>query len=198
MPFARSLGLFAPVVVICALSGGCGGNNDTPASGQVEGGAQIIYQSDGAASAETLGQAADVLRARLNSDADTDHADVSVRADTIVVRLPGVRDKRQARAVAAQLATPGRLAFIDWEPNVLGPRCKPDIFNQQVTGGAQAGSAMYGLARYEAVRRAAGCLAPSGAPSTLVPGQRRQAACCRRARHVAFSPARGLVGPVRG
>jgi SecD/SecF fusion protein len=60
---------------------------------------------------------------------------------------PGVADP----ALAVKLR---RLAFYDWEPNVIGPDGRPAPGDRAVTGGADAGTAG-ALAPYDAVLRAA-------------------------------------------
>src|SRR5207247_6273580 len=49
--------------------------------------------------------------------------------------------------------------FYDWEPNVLGPGCKPDPTNANVTGGQSAGVASVppAIKLFDAVTRASKC-----------------------------------------
>ena len=88
-------------------------------------------------------------------------ASVARAGDGLVVRAPGV-DPSAGRPLARLLAADSPLRFYDWEADVVGPGCRPAPADTSVTGGAQAGSAAFGLTRAEAQARAAGC------PETIV------------------------------
>ena len=68
-------------------------------------------------------------------------------SDQIDVSLPDVKNADEARQ---QVGTTAQLLFYDWEANVVGPDCKPNPADPNVTGGASAGARD---ARAPAVRR---------------------------------------------
>src|SRR5919198_1262401 len=71
------------------------------------------------------------------------------------VSLPDVKDADEA---AAQVGTTAQLHFYDWEKNVLGPGCKPDPQNANVTGGQAAGQPGFGsITHFAAIQLAARC-----------------------------------------
>src|SRR4051794_38187100 len=73
----------------------------------------------------------------------------------VQVGLPDVTNAAQAQQ---QVGTTAQLFFFDWEPNVLGPGCKPAPGDPNVTGGASAGSPGAGsLSHYDAVILAEKC-----------------------------------------
>ena len=69
--------------------------------------------------------------------------------DRIVIEVPS-KDVRAATG----LARTGRLAFYDWEANVIGPSGKPAPADLEVTGGPAAGKGPGELDYYAAVLRA--------------------------------------------
>jgi SecD/SecF fusion protein len=90
---------------------------------------------------------------------------VAVAAAAAVATLAGVLVLRGGGGADEPGASPGvadpalavklrRLAFYDWEPNVIGPAGRPAPGDRAVTGGADAGTAG-ALALYDAVLRAA-------------------------------------------
>src|SRR4051794_31029567 len=70
----------------------------------------------------------------------------------------GLPDVTNAREAIDQVGTTAQLFFFDWEPNVLGPGCKANPGDANVTGGPSAGSPGAGsVSHYDAVIRASKC-----------------------------------------
>ena len=59
-------------------------------------------------------------------------------SDQIDVSLPDVKNADEARR---QVGTTAQLLFYDWEASVVGPDCKPNPADPNVTGGASRGRA---------------------------------------------------------
>jgi preprotein translocase subunit SecD len=133
-------------VIFLALAG-CGG------AGQ--GSVELTFRSNDAVQTD-----APIVRARLQR-LGVAHATVADRDGRLVVRAPGVQADG-ADALARQLAGASPLRFYDWEANVVGPRCRIDPANTEVTGGEHAGGPASGLDASAARERAARC------PGTIV------------------------------
>ncbi|HEV2814360.1 MAG TPA: hypothetical protein VGW10_13985, partial [Solirubrobacteraceae bacterium] len=124
------------------LAAGCGGGDekDEPALA-------VTFAVDGAQPGPTV----DALKARATAFdvelgvRETGEGRIEVTSDD---------DRVDARAAIARLTAPGRLAFYDWEANVIGPRGRPAPADREVTGGEAAGDAA-SITLYEAVERAA-------------------------------------------
>jgi preprotein translocase subunit SecD len=100
-------------------------------------------------------RAAEVMRERL-AVAGVAGATVSVGSDgRLAIDAPP-----ESRAAVAALTRPGEFAIYDWEASVLGPDGRPAALDEDVTGGADAGSSA-AVPRAEAEARAAA--APDGA-----------------------------------
>ena len=84
-------------------------------------------------------------------------------SDQIDVSLPDVQNADEA---AQQVGTTAQLYFYDWEPNVLGPGCKPAPTDPNVTGGPAAGGGTGSLSQYDAVNRASSCPERNSSKST--------------------------------
>ena len=87
-------------------------------------------------------------------------------ADQIDVSLPDVKNADEA---ASQVGTTAQMWFYDWEGSVLGPNCKPDPQNPNVTGGAggrrrQHPAGAVALRRRHARRRSARAPTPARSP----------------------------------
>ena len=124
----------------------------------LRGGVSLVYQAKPTKQTQVTGEAVDrtieIMRQRIDAFGVSEPEIQRTGADQIDVSLPDVTNADQA---ASQVGKTAQLYFYDWEANVLGPNCKPDAQNPQVTGGQAAGSGAGALTRYEAVKRAAGC-----------------------------------------
>ena len=72
-------------------------------------------------------------------------------SDQIDVSLPDVKNADEARR---QVGTTAQLLFYDWEASVVGPDCKANPADPNVTGGASAGAESLGLSQFDAITRA--------------------------------------------
>ena len=131
----------------------------------LKGGVELIYQAkptkQSDVTPEAINRAIDIMRERVDNLGVAEPEIQRSGSDQISVALPDVTNAQRAEEQVGQVA---QLFFYDWEPNVMGPGCKPDPQNQQVTGGAQAGNPTFGISLYEAVNRAAEC--PARNPDT--------------------------------
>jgi preprotein translocase subunit SecD len=141
-PLAVATGVGALIVAaVIALPLGSDERAVSPATAPVS----STYTVDPPAAAE---QTAQIMRDRL-AGAEIDGAQVSVTDSTLTITAPA-----SARADVATLIEPGRIAFYDWEGNVLGPNGKPEPADTGVTGDPDAGTGS-ALTKAEAEARAA-------------------------------------------
>jgi SecD/SecF fusion protein len=131
----------------------------------LKGGVELIYQAkptkQSDVTPDAINRAIDIMRERVDNLGVSEPEIQRAGSDQITVALPDVTNAERAEEQVGQVA---QLFFYDWEPNVMGPGCKPDPQNQQVTGGSQAGNPTFGIPLYEAVNRAAEC--PARNPDT--------------------------------
>ncbi len=124
----------------------------------LKGGVELIYQAkptkQSAVTPDAINRAIDIMRQRVDNLGVAEPNIQRAGSDQIDVALPDVTNAKRAEQQVGKVA---QLYFYDWEPNVMGPNCKPDPTNPQVTGGQAAGSPAYGLSEYDAVQRAAKC-----------------------------------------
>ena len=99
----------------------------------------MTYRAASRASDGALDRTARVMRARLAA-LGIRQGRVTRAGDRLRVTVPAA----QRAAAAAVLGRRARLAFYDWEPNVLGPDGKPAPRDTRVTGGDAAGTAGVG------------------------------------------------------
>jgi SecD/SecF fusion protein len=124
----------------------------------LRGGVELVYQAQPTpqqpvVNQEALDRAIDVMRERVDRLGVSEPAIQRSGANQITVGLPDVHNAERAQQQVGQVA---QLFFYDWEPNVLGPGCKPAPSDADVTGGPGAGTAG-AISQYDAVRRAAQC-----------------------------------------
>ena len=124
----------------------------------LKGGTSLIFQAKPTKQSQVTGEALqrtiDIMRSRIDTLGVAEPEIQRVGNDQIDVSLPGVSNAEQARQ---QVGKTAQMYFYDWEANVLGPGCKPDPTNAQVTGGGAAGGGVGAITQYEAVKRAAEC-----------------------------------------
>ena len=124
----------------------------------LKGGVELIYEArptkQSEVTPEAINRAIDIMRERVDSLGVAELEIQRFGGQQIQVSLPDVTNAERAEQQVGQVA---QLFFYDWEPNVMGPGCRPDPTNQQLTGGSQAGNPTFGISLYEAVRRAAQC-----------------------------------------
>src|SRR3954468_20513843 len=124
----------------------------------LKGGVELVYQAKPTKFSKVTGDAIqrslDIMRDRVDQLGVSEPEIQRSGSNQINVALPDV--KNQQRAVA-QVGTTAQMFFYDWEPNVLGPDCKPNAGDPNVTGGQAAGDPSAGLQYYGAVVRAARC-----------------------------------------
>jgi SecD/SecF fusion protein len=124
----------------------------------LKGGVSLIYQGkptkQAQVNSDSIQRAIDIMRKRVDQLGVAEPQIQRSGADQIDVSLPDVKNADEA---ARQVGTTAQLFFYDWEKNVLGPGCRPDPGNADVTGGPSAGSTVAALSRYDAVTRAATC-----------------------------------------
>jgi SecD/SecF fusion protein len=124
----------------------------------LQGGVSLIYQAEPTKQAEvnseSIERAIDIMRKRVDQLGVAEPEIQRSGEDQIDVSLPDVENADEA---AERVGTTAQLFFYDWEVNVLGPGCRPDAQNPEVTGGPQAGNEAAALTRYDAVKRAATC-----------------------------------------
>ena len=133
----------------------------------LRGGVSLVYQAKPTKQSQVTGEAVDrtieIMRQRIDAFGVAEPEIQRTGEDQIDVSLPDVTNADQA---ASQVGKTAQLYFYDWEANVLGPDCKPDPQNAQVTGGQASGSGAGALSRYEAVKRAARCPADKNGKAT--------------------------------
>src|SRR4051812_5397935 len=133
----------------------------------LRGGVELVYQAQPTpqqpvVNQEALDRAIDVMRERVDRLGVAEPEIQRSGSNQISVALPDVNNAERAVQQVGQVA---QLFFYDWEPNVLGPGCKPAPNSSEVTGGAAAGTAG-ALSQYDAVRRAAECPASNDGNNT--------------------------------
>jgi SecD/SecF fusion protein len=124
----------------------------------LKGGTSLVFQAkptkQSKVTGESIQRTIDIMRDRVDKFGVSEPEIQRTGSDQIDVSLPGVENADQAKN---QVGKTAQLYFYDYEPNVLGPGCKPDPGNQSVTGGPSAGSGTGALTQYDAVRRASTC-----------------------------------------
>src|SRR6185312_9628458 len=133
----------------------------------LRGGVELVYQAQPTpqqpvVNQEALDRAIDVMRERVDRLGVAEPEIQRSGSNQITVALPDVQNAERAVQQVGQVA---QLFFYDWEPNVLGPGCKPAPSNSEVTGGPAAGTAG-SISEYDAVRRAAQCPASTSGNHT--------------------------------
>jgi SecD/SecF fusion protein len=124
----------------------------------LQGGVSLTYQAkptkQAEVSSDSIERAIDIMRKRVDQLGVAEPEIQRSGTDQIEVSLPDVSNADEA---ADQVGTTAQLFFYDWEANVLGPGCRPDPANPDVTGGPVAGSTTAALSRYDAVIRGTEC-----------------------------------------
>ncbi len=124
----------------------------------LKGGVELVYQAKptkfSQVNSEAIQRSLDIMRQRVDQLGVAEPEIQRSGENQIVVSLPDV--KNQQRAIE-QVGTTAQLYFYDWEPNVLGPSCKPSPNDPKVTGGPAAGAPSAALDYYGAVVRASRC-----------------------------------------
>ena len=126
----------------------------------LKGGVSLIYQAkptkQSAVTGDAIDRSLDIMRKRVDQIGVAEPSLQRSGADQIDVSLPDVKNADEA---ASQVGTTAQMWFYDWEGSVLGPNCKPDPQNPNVTGGQAAGDASIppALSLYDAVTRGAKC-----------------------------------------
>ena len=125
----------------------------------LKGGVELVYQAKPTKQSQVTGDAIqrslDIMRERVDQLGVAEPEIQRSGSDQIVVSLPAVKNQQ---AAIQQVGTVAQLYFYDWETNVLGPGCKPDPTNANVTGGESAGAPGAGtLTHYDAIVRASRC-----------------------------------------
>jgi SecD/SecF fusion protein len=125
----------------------------------LKGGVELVYQAKPTKFSEVTGDAInrtlEIMRDRVDQLGVAEPEIQRLGEDLFNVALPDVDNQQRA---IDQVGTTAQMFFYDWEPNVLGPDCKPDETDPAVTGGPSAGNPGAGtLGYYDAVVRAAKC-----------------------------------------
>jgi SecD/SecF fusion protein len=126
----------------------------------LKGGVSLIYQAQptkqSAVTGEAIDRSLDIMRKRVDQIGVAEPSLQRSGADQIDVSLPDVKNADEA---ASQVGTTAQMWFYDWEGSVLGPNCKPDPQNPNVTGGQAAGDGSIppALTLFDAVTRGAKC-----------------------------------------
>src|SRR5918912_2504006 len=124
----------------------------------LKGGVSLIYQAkptkQSAVTGDAIQRTLDIMRERVDQLGVAEPEIQRSGSDQIDVSLPDVQNADEA---ASQVGTTAQMYFYDWEPNVLGPDCRPAPSNANVTGGSAAGGGAGAVSQYDAVTRAAKC-----------------------------------------
>jgi SecD/SecF fusion protein len=126
----------------------------------LKGGVSLIYQAkptkQSAVTGDAIDRSLDIMRKRVDQIGVAEPSLQRSGADQIDVSLPDVKNADEA---ASQVGTTAQMWFYDWEGSVLGPDCKTDPQNAQVTGGQSAGVASIppAISLFDAVTRGAKC-----------------------------------------
>src|SRR5919198_2946788 len=120
----------------------------------LKGGVSLIYQGKPTKQSKVTGdaidRAIDIMRKRVDQLGVAEPEIQRSGPDQIDVSLPDVKNADEA---ASQVGTTAQMWFYDWEPNVLGPNCKPAPTDANVTGGPPAGPGTGGTDYYTAGTR---------------------------------------------
>jgi SecD/SecF fusion protein len=151
---ATSLALAAVALAACGTgmrerSASADPSCDRPAAEFQQPPTPLTFRAVGATPSE-LDETVRILCARL-AGSGTPHRVVRGAGDRVTVELPA--SSPHARLASSSLFRDGKLAFYDWEANVLGPGGTPAPRDRRVTGGPAAGQAG-SLSLYDAVLRA--------------------------------------------
>jgi SecD/SecF fusion protein len=126
----------------------------------LKGGVSLIYQAkptkQSAVTGDAIDRSLDIMRKRVDQIGVAEPSLQRSGSDQIDVSLPDVKNADEA---ASQVGTTAQMWFYDWEGSVLGPNCKTDPQNAQVTGGTSAGVASIppAISLFDAVTRGAKC-----------------------------------------
>src|SRR6478609_2484986 len=126
----------------------------------LKGGVSLIYQAkptkQSAVTGDAIDRSLDIMRKRVDQIGVAEPSLQRSGADQIDVSLPDVKNADEA---ASQVGTTAQMWFYDWEGSVLGPNCKPEPQNPNVTGGQAAGDGSIppALSLFDAVTRGAKC-----------------------------------------
>jgi SecD/SecF fusion protein len=123
----------------------------------LKGGVELVYQGKPTAQSkvdnESLNRAIDIMRKRVDQLGVAQPEIQLTGVNEITVALPDVTNATRAQEEVGKTA---QLQFYDWETNVVGPSGQPAGSSEPtVTGGANAGSSLFGIPEYQAVQRAA-------------------------------------------
>ena len=142
------------VVALLGLSGAAIATKGTKLGLDLKGGVSLIYQArptkQSAVTEDAIQRSIDIMRERVDQLGVAEPEIQQSGSDQIDVSLPSVKNAAEAER---QVGTTAQLWFYDWEPNVLGPKGKPDPTNPSVTGDPSPGTAA-SLDHYGAVIRA--------------------------------------------
>ncbi len=93
----------------------------------LKGGTSLVFQAkptkQSKVTSESIQRTIDIMRDRVDKFGVSEPEIQRTGSDQIDVSLPGVKNADQAKN---QVGKTAQLYFYDWEPNVLGPGCKPD------------------------------------------------------------------------
>src|SRR3954447_12517601 len=152
---ARRILVSLGVMLAAAAEAGCGGDKP-PGPPHTHRGGTVTCRADpvesGPLTDSIANRAVAIVRRRLAA-LDVRQATVTRSGALIRVTLP---EAQQKTLTEGHVTAVGRLAFYDWEPNVIGPDGKPAPSDGTVTGGASAGTpGAASVSHYVAVLRAA-------------------------------------------
>src|SRR6476661_1320993 len=121
----------------------------------LKGGVSLTFQAkptkQSKVTSDAINRALDVMRKRVDNLGVSEPEIQRSGSDQIDVSLPDVKNADEARR---QVGTTAQLLFYDWEASVVGPDCKPNPSDPNVTGGASAGAESLGLSQFDAITRA--------------------------------------------
>jgi SecD/SecF fusion protein len=124
----------------------------------LKGGVSLIYQAkptkQSQVTSDAINRSLDIMRKRVDQLGVAEPQIQRSGTDQIDVSLPDVKNADEAQS---QVGTTAQMYFYDWEPNVLGPNCKPAATNPNVTGGQAAGTAGAATDLFTAVTNASKC-----------------------------------------
>jgi SecD/SecF fusion protein len=124
----------------------------------LKGGVSLTFQAkptkQSKVTPDSINRAIDVMRKRVDNLGVSEPEIQKSGSDQIDVSLPDVKNADEARQ---QVGTTAQLLFYDWEASVVGPDCKTNPSDQQITGGPSAGSEATALSYFDAVTRASKC-----------------------------------------